>query len=143
MGGMRRCVLPSRIVSKNTSYNIMLSEVYMVSVNLEVNHKAFGRGIITSQNGKYITVRFDSTQKTFVYPDAFSSFLTLADGTVSEEIFADIEAAKREKQAIADKKNQENLLAMQKGIVIPGKEGAISEQDEEENRFKNQEPEEI
>jgi len=32
---------------------------------------------------------------------------------------------------------EENLRAMTKGIVIPGKEGAISEIEEEENRYKN------
>ena len=55
----------------------------------------------------------------------------------------DIEAAKREKQIIIDKKNEENLRAMTKGIVIPGKEGAIGEPEEEENNYKSQETEEI
>ena len=40
-------------------------------------------------------------------------------------------------------KNEENLRAMTKGIVIPGKEMTQSESDEDENRYKNQETEEI
>ena len=41
-----------------------------------------------------------------------------------------------------NKKNEENLRAMTKGIVIPGKEISISEGEEEENRFKASEQEE-
>ncbi len=116
----------------------------MVLDNLEVYHKSFGRGVVSAFQGKYMTVKFDNITKTFVYPDAFENYFTLADGTVPEEILADIAASKNRKQAIIDKKNQENLLAMTKGIVIPGKEGAFSEIDnEEENRLKAQTREEI
>ena len=115
----------------------------MIFDNLMVNHKSFGKGTVVSYQGKYMTVKFDKAQKIFVYPDAFESFLTLEDGTVSEEIIMDIDAAKRARQIIIDKKNEENIRAMTKGIVIPGKEGAIAEIDEEENHYKNQETEEI
>lgn len=115
----------------------------MVLDNLAVNHKSFGLGTVISYQGKYMTVKFDKTQKIFVYPDAFENFLTLADGTVSDEIMIDIEAANRAKQVIIETKKEENMRAMTKGIVIPGKEGAIGELDEEEHSYKNQEPEEI
>ena len=116
----------------------------MVFDNLAVNHKTFGKGTVVSSQGKYMTVKFENAQKIFVYPDAFENFLTLADGTVSEEIGIDLEAARRARQAIIDNKKEENLRAMTKGIVIPGKEGAISEIEEEENAYKhNQEQEEI
>lgn len=115
----------------------------MLFDNLEVNHKSFGKGLVISQQGKYITVQFDSVKKIFVYPDAFENFLTLEDGSVPNEIMVDIEASKRARQAILDKKNEENIRAMTKGIVIPGKEGAIIESDEEENQYKSQENDEI
>ena len=118
-------------------------ELIMVFDNLAVNHKSFGRGVVVSYQGKYMTVKFDSVQKIFVYPDAFENFLTLEDGTVSDEIRIDIDAVKRAKQVILDKKKEENIRAMTKGIVIPGKEGALNEPDEEENQYKNQEIEEI
>ena len=114
----------------------------MVSVNLAVNHKSFGKGVIVSLSGKYITVKFASSQKIFVYPDAFESFLTLEDGTISSEIETDIAAAKAAKQAIIDKKREENVRAMTKGIVIPGKDGAMTDPDEE-NRNKHNETEDI
>ena len=115
----------------------------MVFDNLAVNHKAFGLGTVVSYQGKYITVKFDKTQKIFVYPDAFENFLTLADGTVSDEIMIDIQAAKHAKQMIIDRKNEENIRAMTKGIVIPGKEGVIGDTDFDENSYKPQETEEI
>ena len=115
----------------------------MLVDNLVVNHKSFGIGTVVSHQGKYMTVRFENAQKIFVYPDAFESFLTLEDGTVSEEIMIDIAAARRAKQAIIDKKNEENIRAMTKGIVIPGKEGLAAESEEDENNYKMHENEEI
>ena len=116
----------------------------MVLDNLEVYHKSFGKGVIAAFQGKYMTVQFEKIKKTFVYPDAFENYFTLADGTVSEEIKADIAASKRAKERILETKKQENLLAMTKGIVIPGKEGAFGEiENEEDNRYKNQQNEDI
>ena len=114
----------------------------MILENLEVLHKSFGKGNVISANGKYITVKFESVQKIFVYPDIFEKFLTLADGSISSEIAADLEAAKAQKQRELDKKNEENLRAMTRGIVIPGKEKVNADTDEEEGRFKNNENEE-
>ncbi len=108
----------------------------MVLENLEVMHKSFGKGNIISQNGQYITVKFESQQKIFVYPDIFEKFLTLADGTVSDEILADLGAAKEAKQKIIDKKTEENVRAMTRGIVIPGKENVNPDGEEEESSEK-------
>ena len=116
----------------------------MILDNLAVNHKMFGKGTVVSCQGKYMTVKFDKAQKIFVYPDAFENFLTPEDTSVCEAIAVDINAVKKARQAIIDGQKEENLRAMTKGIVIPGKEGAISEIDEEGNAFKRvQEPEEI
>lgn len=115
----------------------------MILDNLEVKHKSFGDGVVTSVSGKYLTVKFEATQKTFVYPDAFENFLTLKDGGVNEEISNDIRLSREEKQRILNKKNEENLRAMTRGIVIPGKENAQAEGEDGEGRFKNTESEEI
>ena len=111
--------------------------------NLEVNHKAFGTGVVTAKQGKYMTVKFATFEKVFVYPDIFEKFLTLSDGTVSDEIKEDICGAKLHKQAILNKKHEENMRAMTHGIVIPGKEFSATDSDDEEARFKNSELEEI
>ncbi len=110
----------------------------MVFENVVVNHKTFGEGIITEHVGNYITVKFASAEKKFVYPDSFEKFLTLSDGTVSDEIINDIAASKRAKQIILDRKNEENMRAMTRGIVIPGKE-ATHDSDEDDGRVKEQE----
>ena len=86
----------------------------MISLNLEVKHKSFGNGVIVAQQGKYITVKFGTAQKIFVYPDAFESFLTLADGSVSDDIMTDIQVTRNAKQAILQKKNEENIRAMKR-----------------------------
>ena len=115
----------------------------MVLENLRVLHKSFGEGVVVSQKGQYFTVKFASTEKTFVYPDIFERFLALADGSVSEEIVADIRLTKEAKQRIIDKKNEENVRAMTRGIVIPGKENLGGEYEDEESSFKSNEQEEI
>lgn len=114
----------------------------MILENLEVLHKAFGKGVIVATNGKYITVKFESASKTFVYPDIFEKFLTLADGSVSDEILADLNSTKAAKQKELDKKNEENLRAMTRGIVIPGKENLSLDSDDEEGRSRNNDNEE-
>lgn len=110
--------------------------------NLEVLHKAFGKGTVVSTNGQYITVKFETAQKTFVYPDIFEKFLTLADGSISQQILDDLKVSKEAKQKVLDKKNEENLRAMTRGIVIPGKENLNPETDDEEGRSKNNDHEE-
>ena len=115
----------------------------MVLDNLQVKHKSFGVGTVVSTKGQYFTVKFDTAQKIFVYPDIFEKFLTLADGTVSEEIKADIKVTNAAKQKILDKKHEENFRAMTHGIVIPGKENNGGEFDDEESSYKNNEQEEI
>ena len=110
----------------------------MVFENVKVMHKSFGEGVIVGHVGNYITVNFGFAVKKFVYPDAFEKFLTLADGTVSDDIINDINDSKKAKQLIIDRKNEENLRAMTKGIVIPSKE-ITTESEEEDSRFKETE----
>ena len=106
----------------------------MVLQNLQVKHKAFGIGSIVETQGKYIKVKFENNEKTFVYPDIFEKFLTLADGTVSEEIKSDIMAANEAKARIIASKREENLRAMTRGIVIPGKEFSSIDGEDEESK---------
>ncbi len=116
----------------------------MISPNVEVKHSTFGVGFVVGLQGKYMKVKFATAEKTFVYPDAFEKFLTLADGTVSSDILADIAEVNKQKQDIINKKHEENLHAMTHGIVIPGKElASLDASESENNRLKNTEPEEL
>ncbi len=112
--------------------------------NLKVIHKAFGKGTVIKKDGKYITVAFENgVEKIFVYPDIFEKFLTTEDTSLSDIIKADLDAAKSEKQRILDIKNAENQRAMTHGIVIPGKEVTVPDNDEDDPRFKGGDPEEV
>lgn len=111
----------------------------MILENLAVRHKSFGEGTVIAKNGQYFTVKFDKVEKTFVYPDIFEKFLTLADGSVSEEILNDLSVAKAKKQQILDKKAEENIRAMTHGIVIPGKETVVNDSEDEEQAYRNSE----
>lgn len=108
----------------------------MVFTDLQVKHNKFGIGTIVSKDGNYIKVKFESAEKSFVYPDAFEKFLTLADGTVSDEILADLAVSNERKARILAEKHEENMRSMTHGIVIPGKEGT-PESEEEESGYKN------
>lgn len=114
----------------------------MVAENIHVMHKAFGEGTVISTNGQYFTVQFGGAKKTFVYPDIFEKFLTLADGSVSEDIKNDLLTTNAAKQRVIDKKREENVRAMTRGIVIPGKEN-LSPDTDEESSSKNNDTEEI
>ena len=115
----------------------------MVLENLHVKHRSFGDGVVTSTNGKYFTVNFSAGNKIFVYPDIFEKFLTLSDGTISDEIRSDLDAANAVKQSIINQKAEENERAKTRGIVIPGKEIVAGEGEDDENRIKSSELEEI
>ena len=111
------------------------TEVNMILENLQVRHKTFGLGTVVATDGKYIKVKFDNAEKNFVYPDSFEKFLTLADGTLTDEILADLAAANAQKAKILAAKHEENVRAMTHGIVIPGKETGTD--NEEEDSYKN------
>ena len=121
-------------MGRNYIFEPVLMEVIMVLDNLTVSHKTFGLGTVISTQGKYMTVRFGCGDKSFVYPDSFEKFLTLADGSLTEEITRDLAASRAAKQNIIDKKHAENLRSMTHGIVIPGKEIIDTEEEEKEER---------
>lgn len=114
----------------------------MVFQNIKVTHKTFGEGVVTNHEGNYINVSFGGAVKRFVYPDAFDRFLTVEDESIGAAIKLDIDASKRAKQVIIDKKKEENYRAMTRGIVIPGKE-TNGDTDAEEDEFRNKESEEF
>ncbi len=85
-----------------------------------VTHKAFGEGQVLRSDERYITVRFATMEKTFVYPDVFRGFMTIADDGVNEVIRADLQ--KSEAAAAIAEENRRREVERQKacGVVIPG-----------------------
>jgi len=56
-------------------------------LNRQVFHKRFGQGRIQMQDGKTVTVWFENYgSRTFIYPDAFASFLQSDDEELMEEV---------------------------------------------------------
>ena len=51
-----------------------------------ITHTTFGKGIVTDWNDHSITVCFNSGEKRFIYPDAFSNFLILKNTDAQEKI---------------------------------------------------------
>ena len=73
-----------------------------------VEHRKFGKGVISDFSNNIVTVSFSKGDKKFVYPDAFSSFLVLKDEEKQEQVlntYTDIENRRKEKRRI--KRQQE------------------------------------
>ncbi len=85
-----------------------------------VTHKAFGEGRVLSANDHYITVRFAETDKTFVYPDAFKSFMTIADEEAMMAIRADLQHADEETARREESRRREREMQRGKGVVLSG-----------------------
>ena len=53
------------------------------AVDLKITHEKYGKGVITSQDGKYIEVRFDDVKKKFVLPGAIAEgYLVIDDDSL-------------------------------------------------------------
>lgn len=74
--------------------------------NCAVTHKAFGAGIVLSADETHIRIRFsdqEQSEKTFLYPDAFETFLTLTDAAQQQQAMSDFTA----KKTLLQKKQEE------------------------------------
>lgn len=76
-------------------------------INIKVEHKKFGVGIIVEQNDAYLTIKFDIGEKKFMYPDCFAQgFLSIEDKEIYSQAISDMEIKLAEK---AKKEEQEKL----------------------------------
>lgn len=58
----------------------------MQLIGQTVKHSAFGKGIVTGLSSDRVTIYFSAGEKRFIYPDAFSKFLTLKNGELQKKI---------------------------------------------------------
>jgi len=63
-----------------------------------VKHISFGKGIISNLSGNIVTVKFSVGEKKFLFPEAFSKFLTLKDTNRQAEITEKYNEKIRDKQ---------------------------------------------
>jgi hypothetical protein len=82
-----------------------------------VTHSVFGSGQIIDFTNNYVTVLFDEskTEKKFIYPSAFGSFLELENKTFTSQIEAD-------KNIIAQKMAENSRLSAELArLAVPVK----------------------
>lgn len=63
-----------------------------------VKHNTFGKGVITDCTDTSVTVLFSDCEKKFLYPDAFSQYLTLKDIKLQEEVSDEYEEELKEEK---------------------------------------------
>lgn len=82
-------------------------------INKRVMHKSFGEGNIVEFSDSYLVINFKSGNKSFVYPDAFSNYLTLVDKKTSESIDRILQKQKIERKKEAERLEKERALELQ------------------------------
>lgn len=68
-----------------------------------VKHKRFGKGVITALSENKITVCFAESRKLFLFPDAFSGYLTLKNDSIQKKVERMNEERLRELEAEREK----------------------------------------
>lgn len=68
-------------------------------IGKEVLHKTLGVGTIIGQEGKTLSVHFESKDTKFIYPDAFKQHLTFVDPDASSQMANELAAIEEEKKA--------------------------------------------
>lgn len=93
-----------------------------------VKHTSFGKGIITEVSSKIVTISFAQGEKRFLYPDAFSTFLTLKDTAKQKEINAKynrrLRAQEEERKREYEKEEQRRQLRSMK--IAPNAQAAFN-----------------
>lgn len=105
-----------------------------------VRHKTLGEGTVEKADGKYLSIRFGSGTKTFVYPDTFGKFLTAVDSAFARQVENDLDAGRCEKERTAALRREE-AKCFSRGIVIPGR--AAQAEDETPGAFVKEEDDDL
>lgn len=79
----------------------------MQLIGQAVKHSTFGKGVVTDWDDNRITICFPEGEKRFIYPDAFSNFLTLNNRGMQMKIQTLLNVAAAEERAKAEKMRRE------------------------------------
>lgn len=88
-------------------------------IDKQVTHKHFGRGTVVEHTDSYIEIHFKSGNKRFVFPDAFGTYLSLADKEVAtsiKKIKQEREKERLEKERELEKKRMQLLEEQERKI---------------------------
>ena len=86
-------------------------------IGKKVVHRKFGQGEISSIEGSRIEINFTTTIKTFLFPDAFESYVSLSDqeaGTYVDGILSDQKNQKQLEKEQQHQRLQANAFSNQK-----------------------------
>ncbi|WP_283675061.1 hypothetical protein [Butyricicoccus sp. Marseille-Q5471] len=92
-----------------------------------VTHQKYGKGIIKEVSGNTIVAAFSETEKRFLYPDAFSQFLTLNDERVQTHMDDLLiqEQQREEAERQAAQKEQERIRRLSHFKISPTSQAAF------------------
>lgn len=85
-----------------------------------VGHARFGDGVIVRIEGRQMTVRFEIGERRFVYPDAFSGYLTVREPDADSEVSRLLSASRRAREALESQRSLDRKYLSEKGTVISG-----------------------
>ena len=113
-------------------YNELIELIERVSnmqlTGQNVNHTAFGEGVIKGQKGNIITVEFPQGEKRFLYPDVFEQYLTMSDPAAAQKIETLLHSREEQKneelQAILEE--QERVQRLQNFKISATSQAAFS-----------------
>ena len=84
--------------------------------NAAVIHKVYGRGVVTAREEKTIRIQFEKEgvgEKSFVYPDAFCSFLQFEDGQLMSRVRGELQAIRLAEEARARERAAERAAYLE------------------------------
>lgn len=119
---MVRIVVVRNIVLRKKSNRNLQCIGWIITVNsadllnLKVKHKGLGIGVITEVSDNSLTVKFETKESKFVYPDAFEKFLVVENLSLQAEIMEEIKSKKladevKRQAEEEDRKAEEELRA--------------------------------
>lgn len=83
-------------------------------LGLEVIHKKFGTGIITHITDNKVSVRFENSEKLFLFPDVFGKYVVVKNGSIQKQLEelneSYLESKKQEKEQINREINYRSRL---------------------------------
>lgn len=86
----------------------------MQLIGQAVKHSAFGKGVVTGRDDGTITICFPAGEKKFLYPDAFSKFLTLKNDDLQAQVRGLLQQQEAQRdarqRAVQEKQDRKNLL---------------------------------
>lgn len=83
-------------------------------IGMQVQHKAYGTGIVTGHEDGKITVDFSGVERRFQFPEAFERFLTTDDAELREMV----ERAFREKAELRQKEEEARKKAQEEKDAV-------------------------